>query len=207
MCESFIGGWQVWPFSDQHKRGPWLPSEDFWSKCETVEVSTVWTAPGHSPFPQSDSLPAEKSTEQDGDYHPGKWRYKPPPGGQVKTFTQPPTQGCKPNEWIKILRMLSSLLLPLLILPSVTSWDTTIARGSTSCAHDALCKIAPGHTDGFTCTRSSTLVPNPCDILQTLYDRWGSEAKVLSHLLKEVGKILEAAQVTQNVTSQLLAGL
>ena len=103
--------------------------------------------------------------------------------------------------------MLTSLLLPLLILPSVTSFDTTIARGSTSCVHDALCKIAPNHTDGFTCTRSSTLAPNPCDILQTLYDRWGSEAKVLSHLLKEVGEILEAAHVTRNATSQLLAGL
>ena len=97
--------------------------------------------------------------------------------------------------------------IPLLILPSVTSLDTNIAQGSTNCDHDALCKTAPGHTDGFTCTRSSTLAPNPCDILQTLYDRWGSEAKVLSHLLKEVGEILEAAQVTRNATSQLLAGL
>ena len=103
--------------------------------------------------------------------------------------------------------MLSSILLPQLILTSVTSWDTTIARGSTSCAHDALCKIAPGHTDGFTCATSSTATPSACDILQALYDRWGSEAKVLSHLLKEVGKILEAAQVTRNVTSQFLAGL
>ena len=103
--------------------------------------------------------------------------------------------------------MLSSLLLPLLNLPSVTSLDTNIAQGSTNCDHDALCKTAPGHTDGFTCTRSSTLAPNPCDILQTLYDRWGSEAKVLSRLFKEVGEILEAAQLTWNATSQLLAGL
>ena len=103
--------------------------------------------------------------------------------------------------------MLSSLLLPLLILPSVTSWDTTIARGSTSCAHDALCKIAPGHTDGFTCTTSSTVTPSACDILNALYDRWEAEAKVLSRLFKEVGEILEAAQVTRNATSQLLAGL
>ena len=102
--------------------------------------------------------------------------------------------------------MLSSLLLPLLILPSVTSWDTTIAQGSTSCVHDALCKIAPNHTDGFTCLTSST-TPLACDVLNVLYDRWEVEAKVLSHLFKEVGKILEAAQVTQNATSQLLAGL
>ena len=98
--KSFIGDWQVRPFSDQHKRGPsWLPCEDFWNKCETVEVSTVWTAPGHSPFPQSDSLPAEESTEQDGDYHPGKWRYKPPPGGQVKNVYPAANTGL-PTKWV-----------------------------------------------------------------------------------------------------------
>ena len=102
--------------------------------------------------------------------------------------------------------MLSSLLLPLLILPSVTSWDTTIAQGSSSCVHDALCKIAPDHTDEFTCLTSST-TPLACDVLNALYDRWEAEAKVLSSLFKEVGEILEAAQVTQNATSQLLAEL
>ena len=102
--------------------------------------------------------------------------------------------------------MLASLLLPLLILPSVTGFDTTLALGSTSCVHDALCKIAPNHTDGFTCLTSST-TPNACDVLNALYDRWEAEAKVLSHLFKEVGKILEAAQVTQNTTRQLLAEL
>ena len=86
--------------------------------------------------------------------------------------------------------MLSSLLLPLLILLSVTSWDTTIVRGSTSCAHDALCKIAPGHTDGFTCATSSTATPSACDILNALYDRWGAEAKLLSRLFKEVSQVL-----------------
>ena len=103
--------------------------------------------------------------------------------------------------------MLSSLLLLLLILPSVTSWDTTIARGSTSCAHEAFCKIAPGHTDGFTCTVANSVTPSACDILNALYDRWEAKAKVLSRLFKEVGEILEAAQVTRNATSQLLAGL
>ena len=106
--------------------------------------------------------------------------------------------------------MLASLLLPLLILPSVTSFDTTIARGSTSCVHDSLCKIAPGHTDGFTCnpgSSSSSAQPVACDVLNVLYDRWEAEAKVLSHLFKEVGKMLKATQVTQNTTSQLLAEL
>ena len=106
--------------------------------------------------------------------------------------------------------MFASLLLPLLIFPSVTSLDTTIASDSTSCVHDALCKIAPGHTDGFSCnpgSTSSNAQPVACDVLNILYDRWEAEAKVLSHLFKEVGKILEAAQVTQNATSQLLAGL
>ena len=103
--------------------------------------------------------------------------------------------------------MLGSLLLPLLILPSViTSCPITIAHDSTSCVHDALCKIAPNHTDGFTCLTSST-TPLACDVLNVLYGRWEAETKVLSHLFKEVGKILEAAQVGQNATSQLLAEL
>ena len=92
--------------------------------------------------------------------------------------------------------MLSSLLLPLLIFPSVTSLDTTIASDSTNCVHDALCKTAPGHTDGFTCNLGSTS-PNACDLLNAHYDRWEAEAKVLAHLFKEIGKI-------QNATSQLL---
>ena len=103
--------------------------------------------------------------------------------------------------------MLGSLLLPLLILPSVTSWPITIAHGSTSCVHDALCKIAPNHTDGFTCLATVSTEPSVCDALNVLYDRWEAETKVLSHLFKEVGKILEAAQVGQNATSQLLAEL
>ena len=104
--------------------------------------------------------------------------------------------------------MLGSLLLPLLILPSaITSWPITIAHGSTSCVHDALCKIAPNHTDGFTCLATVSTQPSVCDALNVLYDRWEAETKVLSHLFKEVGKILEAAQVGQNATSQLLAEL
>ena len=39
------------------------------------------------------------------------------------------------------------------------------------------------------------------------YDRWEAETKVIFHLSKEVGKILIAAQVGQNATSQLLAEL
>ena len=96
----------------------------------------------------------------------------------------------------------SLLLLPLLILPSVTSWDTILASGSTSCVTDALCKSAPNHVDGFDCTANQP--GNCCEVLAALYVRWETEAKVLSHLFKEVGKILEAAQVTQNATSQLL---
>ena len=115
--------------------------------------------------------------------------------------------------------MLGSLLLPLLILPSVviTSWPTHIASGSTGCVHDALCKIAPNHADGFVCpARTSggsnqplagSTQPSVCDALNVHYDRWEAETKVLFHLFKEVGKILEAAQVGQNATSQLLAEL
>ena len=96
--------------------------------------------------------------------------------------------------------MLSSLLLPLLIFPSVTSLDTTIASDSTNCVHYALCKTVPGHTDGFTCNPGSTSSsgqPVGCDLLNAHYDRWEAEAKVLAHLFKEIGKI-------QNATSQLL---
>ena len=105
--------------------------------------------------------------------------------------------------------MLGSLLLPLLILPSVviTSWPTQLASGSTSCVHDALCKIAPNHADGFTCLATVSTEPSVCDALNVLYDGWEAETKVLSRLFKEVGKILEAAQVGQNATSQLLAEL
>ena len=99
--------------------------------------------------------------------------------------------------------MLSSLLLPLLIFPSVTSLDTTIASDITNCVHDALCRTAPGHTDGFTCNPGSTSSsgqPVGCDLLNAHYDRWEAEAKVIAHLFKEVGKI-------RNTTSQLLTDL
>ena len=102
--------------------------------------------------------------------------------------------------------MLTSLLLPLLILPSVTSFDTTIASGSTSCVTDALCKTAPNSADGFDCTIGA-LDPNACDVLDALYNRWSAEAKVLFHLLKEVSDILEAAQLIRNTTIQLLTDL
>ena len=99
--------------------------------------------------------------------------------------------------------MFASLLLPLLIFPSVISLDPTIASDSTSCVHDALCKVAPGHTDGFSCNPGSTSSsgqPVGCDVLNILYDRWEAEAKVIAHLFKEVGKI-------RNTTSQLLTDL
>ena len=103
--------------------------------------------------------------------------------------------------------MLSSLLLPLFIFPSVTSWSIkTIASGSTNCVTDALCKTAPNNADGFVCTKG-VQDPNACNVLNTLYDRWSAEAKVLSHLLKEVSDILEAAQLIRNTTSQLLTDL
>ena len=103
--------------------------------------------------------------------------------------------------------MLSSLLLPLFIFPSVTSWSLkTIASGSTNCVTDALCKTAPNNADGFDCTKG-VQAPNACNVLNSLYDRWGVEAKVLSHLLKEVSDILEAAQLIRNTTSQLLTDL
>ena len=95
-------------------------------------------------------------------------------------------------------------LLALLIFPSVSSIiDTTIASDSTSCVHDALCKVAPGHTDGFSCNPGSTSSsgqPVGCDVLNILYDRWEAKAKVIAHLFKEVGKI-------RNTTSQLLTDL
>ena len=103
--------------------------------------------------------------------------------------------------------MFPSLLLPLLIFPSVTSWSLrALASGSTSCVTDALCKTAPNSADGFDCT-IGVLDPNACDVLDALYDRWSAEAKVLSHLLKEVSDTLEAAQLIRNTTSQLLTDL
>ena len=70
-----------------------------------------------------------------------------------------------------------------------------------------MCKIAPNHTDGFTCPVAVSKQPSVRDALNVLYDRWEAKTKVLFHLFKEVGKILEAAQVGQNATSQLLAEL
>ena len=104
--------------------------------------------------------------------------------------------------------MLNSLLIPLLIFPSVTSysWIATLANGSTSCVTDALCKAAPNYADGFDCTQGIQN-PNSCDVLGALYVRWSAEAKVLSHILKEVSDILEAAQLIRNTTSQLLTDL
>ena len=112
-----------------------------------------------------------------------------------------------------MLKMLGSLLLPLLILPTVviTRRPTIqLANGSTSCIHDALCEMAPNHADGFTCPgagSSQNAEPSVCDALNVHYDRWEAETVVLFSLLKQVGKILKAAQVGQNATSQLLAEL
>jgi hypothetical protein len=96
------------------------------------------------------------------------------------------------------------LLLALLIFPGVSRFiDTTIASGSTNCVHDALCKVALGHTDGFSCKpgfTSSSGEPVACDLLNVLYDRWEAKAKVISHLFKEVGKI-------RNATRELLTDL
>ena len=91
-----------------------------------------------------------------------------------------------------MLKMLGSLLLPLLILPSVviTSWPTYIASGSTSCVHEALCKIAPNHADGFTCPGAGSTQPSVCDALNVHYDRWEAETKVIFLLFKEVNIIL-----------------
>ena len=133
-----------------------------------------------------------------------------------------------------MLKMLGSLLLPLLILPTVviTRRPTTqLANGSTSCVHDALCEMAPNHADGFTCPgagSSQNTQPSVCDALNVHYDRWEAETVVLFGLLKQVGKILKAVQAGQeafegvwgairqinlrlqvgkNATSQLLAEL
>ena len=90
------------------------------------------------------------------------------------------------------------LLIALLISPGVSQIiDTTIASGSTSCVHDALCKVAPGHTDGFSCNpgfTSSNGQPVACDVLNGIYNRWEAEAKVIAHLYKEVGKIRNATE-------------
>ena len=70
--------------------------------------------------------------------------------------------------------------------------------------------MAPNHADGFTCPgagSSQSAQPSVCDALNIHYDRWEAETVVLFGLLKQVGKILKAAQVGQNATSQLLAEL
>ena len=129
-----------------------------------------------------------------------------------------------------MLKMLGSLLLPLLILPTVvitTRPLTIVASGGSSCATNALCKKADP-SDGFTCKAGGSQTYTSCELLGVHYERWAAEAVLSVHLLEELHKILEAVQpgqeafeevrgaireinlrlqVGQNATSQLLAEL
>ena len=126
--------------------------------------------------------------------------------------------------------MLGSLLLPLLILPSVvitTRPLTIVASGGSSCATNALCKKADP-SDGFTCKAGGSQTYTSCELLGVHYERWAAEAVLSEHLFEELHKIREAVQpgqeafeevrgaireinlrlqVGQNATSQLLAEL
>ena len=126
--------------------------------------------------------------------------------------------------------MLGSLLIPLLILPSVvitTRPLTIFACGGSSCATNALCKKADP-SDGFTCKAGGSQTYTSCELLGVHYERWAAEAVLSEHLLEELHKIREAVQpgqeafeevrgaireinlrlqVGQNATSQLLAEL
>ena len=62
-------------------------------------------------------------------------------------------------------------------------------------------------SDGFTCQNGSNQDHSNCEVLGVHYDHWSAETVLFDHLFKEVDKILKAAQVGQNATSQLLAEL